>query len=202
MGIYATKSRWQQALKPVVRLCVRYRVHPDMFTYGALVLSLVASSALIAAGANPLLLWAVPPCLILRLVFNLMDGLVARDLALADAFGEVKNEFGDRVADSAIFLALCFGGYADPHLAAAAIVLILCVSYLGILAKAVGGRRIYSGVFGKGDRMISLAVFSLYPALTGSLSSYNVYLAFAVLAAAVTIFQRLWSIHGHAQSVR
>ena len=41
--------------------------------------------------------------------------------------------------------------------------LIMCASYLGILGKAVTGKRVYGGVFGKGDRMISLALFTLYP---------------------------------------
>jgi hypothetical protein len=78
----------------------------------------------------------------------------------------------------------------------------LCTSYLGILGKALGGPRIYRGLFGKGDRMISLAVFTVYPLLSGNLSSYNWYLALAALAAGVTIVQRLRIIHGHAQPPR
>jgi phosphatidylglycerophosphate synthase len=202
MGIYATKSKWQQALRPIVAFCVRHHIHPDLFTYGALVLSVLAGVALLQAGSNPAGLWFVSPAAIARLIFNLMDGLVARELGLADAMGEVKNEFGDRIADAAIFLGICFGGYVDPRLAALAIVLILCVSYLGILGKAVGGQRVYGGIFGKGDRMISLALFTLYPIFSGDLASYNVYLAFAAAAATLTIIQRLRSIHGAAKSFR
>lgn len=201
MGIYATKSKWQKGIAPIVAFCVSHRVSPDWFTYGALALSIAAGLALATAGTSPSWLWLVPPCLILRLLFNLLDGLVARGLGIADTFGEVKNEFGDRLADAAIFLGICFGGYADSRLAALAIVLILCVSYLGILGKAVGGMRIYRGVFGKGDRMISLAAFTFYPILTGDLASYNVYLALAALAAVVTIFQRLGILYGYAKSV-
>lgn len=43
----------------------------------------------------------MPVCVLTRLWFNFMDGLVERELGLAGAWGEVKNEFGDRVADSA-----------------------------------------------------------------------------------------------------
>lgn len=202
MGIYATKSRWQKGLAPFVRFCARNRIHPDLFTYGALVLSSVAGLALAWAGSSPAWLWLVPPSLILRLLFNLMDGLLARELGLADAMGEVKNEFGDRIADAAIFLGIACGGYADPRLAALVIALILSVSYLGILGKAIGGVRVYGGVFGKGDRMITLAVFTLYPALTTDLASYNVYLALAGIAAGLTILQRLRILHGYAQPPR
>lgn len=195
MGIYATKSRWQQVLRPLVDFCVDRRVNPDVFTYAALALCLLAGLALGRAGGGRAWLWLVPPACLLRLLLNLMDGQVARATGLASAWGEVKNEFGDRVADAAIFVGLAFGGYADARFAGLALALILCVSYLGILGKALGGPRVYAGIFGKGDRMISLALFTLYPALTGRLASYDWYLLFATAAAAMTIFQRLRLIH-------
>jgi CDP-diacylglycerol--glycerol-3-phosphate 3-phosphatidyltransferase len=201
VGVYATKSRWQRALQPIVAWCVQRRVSPDVFTFAALGLSLVAGAALLAAAGNRAWLWVVPPAVLVRLLLNLMDGQVARETGTANLWGEAKNEFGDRLADSAIFLGLAFGGYADPRLAALALALILCVSYLGILGKALGGPRVYGGIFGKGDRMISLALFTFYPLLSGNLASYNIYLALAALAAAITIVQRLRLIHrnvGHS----
>jgi phosphatidylglycerophosphate synthase len=124
-----------------------------------------------------------------------MDGQVARALGIASAWGEAKNEFGDRLADASIFIGLGLGGYADGRLVLIALASILCVSYLGILGKALGGARVYGGLFGKGDRMISLAVFTLYPAFTKDLPSYNYYLVFAAAAALLTIGQRLKIIH-------
>ena len=195
MGIYATKSKWQYGLRGIVAFCVRQQIHPDVLTFGALALSLMASFAFIAADTNRAWLWLVPPCLILRLICNLLDGQVARAQKLANAWGEAKNEFGDRVADAAIFLGLGFGGYADARLAALSIVLILCVSYLGILSKAIGGARIYTGVFGKGDRMISLALFTLWIATGPALENFDWYILFTIFASLVTIVQRLKVIY-------
>jgi len=197
VGIYTTKSKWQKALQPIVDFCVARRVHPNAFTYGALVLSLIAALALYFASTNKNWLWIVPPCVLIRLLLNLMDGQVARALKLADDWGEVKNEFGDRIADAMIFIAIGLSGYAETGLALVALTLILLVSYLGILGKALGGQRVYRGLFGKGDRMISLAIFTLYPALSGNLASYNYYLLFASIAAFITIIQRLRIIYGH-----
>jgi len=197
VGIYTTKSKWQKALQPIVDFCVARRVHPNAFTYGALVLSLIAALALYFASTNKNWLWIVPPCVLIRLLLNLMDGQVARALKLADDWGEVKNEFGDRIADAMIFIAIGLSGYAETGLALVALTLILLVSYLGILGKALGGQRVYGGLFGKGDRMISLAIFTLYPALSGNLASYNYYLLFASIAAFITIIQRLRIIYGH-----
>ncbi len=197
MGIYTTKSKWQKALQPIVDFCVARHIHPNVFTYGALVLSLMAALALYFANTNKNWLWVVPPLVLIRLLLNLMDGQVARALNLADDWGEVKNEFGDRIADVAIFIAIGLSGYTKAGLALVALTLILLVSYLGILGKALGGQRVYGGLFGKGDRMISLAIFTLYPALSGNLASYNYYLIFASIAAFITVIQRLRIIYGN-----
>ena len=197
MGIYATKSKWQKALQPIVNFCVAKRIHPNAFTYGALFLSLLATLALYLANTNKNWLWIVPPLVLIRLLLNLMDGQVARALHLADDWGEVKNEFGDRIADATIFAAVGLGGYTKTTLALVTLTLILLVSYLGILGKAVRGQRVYGGLFGKGDRMVSLAVFTIYPAWTGNFASYDYYLVFAGVAAFITIIQRLRLIYGN-----
>ena len=197
MGIYATKSKWQKALQPIVNFCVARRIHPNTFTYGALFLSLLAALALCLANTDKNWLWMVPPPILIRLLLNLMDGQVARALKVADDWGEVKNEFGDRIADAMIFAAIGLSGYAKITLVLVTLTLILLVSYLGILGKALGGQRIYGGLFGKGDRMVSLAIFTIYPAWTGNLASYNYYLLFASVAAFSTIIQRLRIIYGN-----
>lgn len=202
MGVYGTKTKWQRALRPGVTYCVRHRVHPDVFTVGALVLSFVAALALFRGGADRGWLWLVPPCLVLRLGLNLMDGQVARGLGMADAWGEVKNELGDRIADIAVLLGLVFGGYTDVRLAALVLALVLCVSYIGILGKAVGGPRVYEGLFGKGDRMLCLSAFIVYALLSADVRSFDWFLAVAALAALVTIVQRLEVIYGYAQSLK
>ncbi len=200
MGVYSTKSKWQTLIQPLVGVCIRSRVHPDLFTYAALGLSGIAAAAFILAANEAAWLWLVPACVLTRLLLNLMDGQVARALGVADDWGEVKNEFGDRLADAFVFAGLGLSGYVEARLALIALALILCVSYLGILGKAVGLERLYSGLFGKGDRMISLAIFSLYPLLTGDLAAYNWYLGLAALAAAITAVQRLHTLRKRLHS--
>jgi len=197
VGIYTTKSKWQKALQPIVDFSVARHIHPNVFTYGALILSLIAALALYLAHTNKNWLWIVMPCVLIRLLLNLMDGQVARALNLADDWGEVKNEFGDRIADAAIFITMGLSGYVEAGLALVALTWILLVSYLGILGKASGGPRVYRGLFGKGDRMVSLAIFTLYPAISGNLASYNYYLIFASIAAFITVIQRLRIIYAN-----
>lgn len=191
MGVYSTKPKWQQWLQPIVDFSVRAKIHPDYYIYGAILLASIAGYGLMQADENLVWLWAVAACALLRLGFNLMDGLVAREMGIADAWGEVMNEFGDRVADGIIFLGLAFSGYVDIRWMIVALVLISYVSYLGILGKAVGGNRLYNGIFGKGDRMISLSIFCFYILYSKDLEDFNYYLILGVVAAVITIIQRL-----------
>lgn len=201
MGIYGTKSSWQRLIQPVVDFCVARRIHPDAFIYAAIGLSILVAAAFSLARANPLWLALVPPSVLIRLFLNLMDGQVARGMGLADAWGEVKNEFGDRIADAVILLGLGLSGYVDLRWALVLVTLVMGISYLGILGKAIGGARVYGGVFGKGDRMIALALFSFYPMLSGNLASYDYYLIAGSLAALVTLLQRLGRIYRNAKSI-
>src|SRR5689334_18937805 len=74
-------------------------------------------SVLFAAVGAALLAWAPTPaglllcavCVQLRLVCNLIDGLVAVEGGKGSIFGRIYNEFPDRVTDSVLIIAL---GYA------------------------------------------------------------------------------------------
>ena len=96
-----------------------------------------------------------------------------------------------------IFAAIGLSTYTATGMALVTLALILLVSYLGILGKALGGQRIYTGLFGKGDRMISLAIFTLYPAWSGNLASYNYFLILASGAAFITLIQRLRTLYAN-----
>lgn len=194
MGIYSTKSFWHRVLHPIVTLCVRRRVSPDLFTWGALALSAVAAGAVALSARHPRWLLLVPPCVLLRLLFNLMDGQVARGLGVADRLGEVKNELGDRLADALIFVALALHPATNTGVGAIALALVLCASFVGVLSKATGGPRLYLGVMGKGDRMVALALFALWAGWRGEMAWLNVYLWGVAVGSAITLWQRVRAI--------
>jgi hypothetical protein len=115
-------------------LCLRYRIHPGCIhlwrtrSVNASQLSVVsrrgpASLAVAGAGVCPD-----------TAVVQSHGWAGGTRVGPAGAWGEVKNEFGDRVADGAIFLGVGFCGYADARLLALALALILCVPYPWTLA--------------------------------------------------------------------
>ena len=159
-------------------------------------MALIAGYGFLKAGDNINWLWAVAAFSLLRLGFNLMDGLVAREMGIASTWGEVLNEFGDRVSDALIFLGVAFGGYVHNGWMLPFLILVSLVSYLGILGKAVGGERMYAGIFGKGDRMMSLSAFCLWVIYSKNLAFFDYYLMLGSGAALITIMQRLRKIYG------
>jgi CDP-diacylglycerol--glycerol-3-phosphate 3-phosphatidyltransferase len=199
VGIYQIKPRFQRSLHGVEVVLVRRRVHPDYLTLGALALSILGGLALVGSRREIWLLLAIPIVAIGRTALNALDGLVARDTGLARPWGEVLNEFSDRLSDVALFVGVALAHGSNAWLGGAVIVVMLLSSYLAILSKAAGGRRQYVGVMGKADRMIHLSIAAIvalvlegYPVLT-----YFLWIVLAGLC--ITIAQRLRSTHADLQ---
>jgi CDP-diacylglycerol---glycerol-3-phosphate 3-phosphatidyltransferase len=195
VGIYGIKPWFQRRLQPLVPLLSG--VHPDVLTWSALVLSLVAGSLLYSA--TPEQAWMailVVPLLGGRLALNALDGMVAKQTGKARAAGEVINELCDRLSDVAIFLPLAFRADVRPQLVLLAIVSMLIVSFTGVLGKAVGAERVYAGVLGKADRMIWLMAACLGYACVREqqvmgFTVFEVLCVMFVPLASLTLLQRL-----------
>jgi phosphatidylglycerophosphate synthase len=196
MGIYAIKPAFQRSLRPVEDLLVERRVSPDAITAGALGLSAAGGAALAFSAQEPLLLLAAPVAAIGRTALNALDGLVAKRTGTARAWGEVLNEFSDRLADMVLLGGLALAGLAPGLVAASAIVAVLLGSYLGVLSKAAGGPRQYGGVMGKADRMVLLAVAAPMALIFDAEVVITAFFAAVVAGAVVTIIQRGVKTHG------
>ncbi|MBI2171411.1 MAG: CDP-alcohol phosphatidyltransferase family protein [Chloroflexi bacterium] len=201
MNLYSIKPRFQQALRAVERPLVRRRVHPDVLTLSALGISILGGVALAASRWQPGLLLVIPVIVLLRLALNALDGMVAKDLGVARPWGEVLNEFSDRLSDVALFGGLAFVPKVELPVATAAIALMLLSSYAGILSKAAGGPRQYGGVMGKADRMLLLAAASVVAFIVGP---WVMDYALMVMAAGLlaTLALRLGKTHADLKGLR
>jgi phosphatidylglycerophosphate synthase len=202
MGIYRIKPRFQQSLQGVERYLVRRRVHPDYLTLSALGLSAVGGLALAGSRWAPWLLLLIVPIALGRTALNALDGLVARDTGLARPWGEVLNEFCDRLADVALFTGLAFALGSNSTLGAVVLVAMGLSSYLGTACKAAGGHRQYGGVMGKADRMIYLSVASLLAFLFQGAPILTYFLIVVLAGLIVTLAQRLQASYADLQSSR
>jgi phosphatidylglycerophosphate synthase len=201
-GIYGIKPRFQQALRGVEAVLIRRHIHPDTLTLSALLLAGLGGATLLASQWVAGLLLLVPPLVLARTALNALDGMVAVDTGVARPWGEVLNEFCDRLADVALFAGVALAPGSSPGLGAAVLVAMLLSSYAGTVAKAAGGRRQYGGVMGKADRMIGLGAAAV---LAFALPGVPVFAGFLLVVLAgliVTLVQRLGATYVDLQSPR
>lgn len=157
-GIYRLKPASQAVVAPVARWLVRQGVAPDLVTWAAVPVALAGGICLALSAAFPALLLVVPLAAVLRLGLNLLDGMVARESGVTHALGELWNELADRLADIVFIGGLAFHPAVDPRLALGAVIAAVVASYVGIAARAAGGRRQYGGPMSKPGRMATLAL--------------------------------------------
>ncbi len=188
-GIYSIKPWWQGRLVGVENWLVARRVHPDLVTLAGVACAGLLGATLAASAVWPWLALAVAPLAVGRLAANALDGLVARRTGQARPWGEVYNEFSDRLADTAVLVGLALNSAVIGPLAWGVLTLTLLNSYLGTTAKAAGGKRQFGGLLAKADRMIYLAIFSPIALVFGPVA-WNWLLAVFLTALLVTIWQR------------
>jgi phosphatidylglycerophosphate synthase len=96
-------------------------------------------------------------CVQLRLVCNLLDGMVAIEGGKKTKTGAIYNEFPDRIADS---LLLVPAGYAAglPWLGWLSALLAALTAYIRVFGGSVGLPQDFSGIMAKQRRMAALTV--------------------------------------------
>lgn len=188
-GIYSIKPWWQGRLRGIENRLVARQVHPDYVTLAGVVCAGLLGLILAFSAQWPVLAALVPALAIGRIAANALDGLVARRLGLARPWGEVFNEFSDRIADAAVMVGLALNPAVFGPLAWGVLVLTLLNSYLGTVAKAAGGKRQFGGLLAKADRMIYLAAFAPLALVFGP-SAWNWLLLAFLPAMLITLYQR------------
>jgi phosphatidylinositol phosphate synthase len=180
---------------PLGRALVRFGVSPDLVT-------VVGTVGTVAAA-----LWFLPrgqlflgPCVITAFVlFDLLDGAVARARGTGTRFGAVLDSTCDRIADGALFAALawwCLRLGDEPHTALAAMISVVAgqvVSYLKARAEA-SGLAAQGGLVERAERLILGLLGTALQGL-GVAGALAVALWLLAIGSVVTLGQRLVAVH-------
>lgn len=170
-------ARWAQRLATAL---ARSAVTPNQISFISIVFAALGAAALI--DARPLALVLAALCVQLRLLCNLLDGMVAIEGGKRSALGALYNEFPDRIADSLLLVAL---GYAAgvPWLGWLSALLAALTAYVRATGGALGLAQDFRGPMAKPHRMAVLTIACLAGAieLLANRSHY------ALLAAAILI---------------
>lgn len=145
----------------------------------------------------------------LRLICNLIDGLMAVEGGLKTASGELFNDVPDRVSDIVLILAVALAAQNISaymlHLGWFAALLAVMTAYIRTLGASMTGAHDFSGVMAKQHRMFLLNLACIGAALEIFLSWPRGYaFSFAVvvigIGSFITCVQRLVKIYKKLES--
>lgn len=101
----------------------------------------------------------------LRLVCNLLDGMVAVESHRASRTGELFNEIPDRISDPATLIGAGYAVGGIPVLGYLAACFALFTAYIRAVGKVAGAPQEFCGPMAKQQRMFVITVVSAYCAL-------------------------------------
>jgi phosphatidylglycerophosphate synthase len=101
----------------------------------------------------------------LRLLANMLDGMVAIQAQRASRLGELYNEVPDRISDAAVLIGLGYAEGSDPVAGYSAATVALFVAYVRAAARVAGAPQDFSGPMAKPQRMFLVTVVGLYSGL-------------------------------------
>lgn len=191
--------------KIAARALARRRVQPNTLSTLSVLFSVIAAGALLGVcGRSPALSTLLPlvaaACVQLRLLCNLLDGMVAIEGGLATRTGPLFNEIPDRISDAVIFVAV---GYALPFGSApllgwSAALLATGTAYVRLLGGTLLGTQSFAGPMAKQQRMAAVTVACCVTSITGAfgVAPYALYGALCIVVAGtvVTLARRVHAI--------
>jgi CDP-diacylglycerol--glycerol-3-phosphate 3-phosphatidyltransferase len=161
VGVYAVKPWFRRRLSSTARALARQGVSADRVTTAGVLASMAGGLAFAGGRLSRWAYLAVPGLALARTAANALDGLVAEQTGTARPAGELWNETADRLGDIALFAGAATVPGVSPALAFSALAAAELSSYVGVAARAAGGRRRYEGPMGKPDRMLALSLAAL-----------------------------------------
>lgn len=206
--------------KYLTRVLAKSGVTPNLISFTSIVFAALAGACFYASGISGggdrvmLLIGAAFFCQ-LRLLANMLDGMVAVEAGKGGPDGPVWNELPDRFADIFILVGAGYGvaatGLFNPTLGWAAAVAAVMTAYVREVVKSAGAPADFSGPMAKPHRMFWMTVFALIsifdPQIGAPVAAFldwayvpepgkSVFIAFALwlvlLGSIATVFSRTW----------
>ena len=116
--------------------------------------------------------------------FDMVDGQVARVTGKTSKVGSYLDSMFDKIAETAIFLGILVGGYAEPYLVLLAITLSLLVSYARAKSDSLNIKLQGIGIGERAERLLVIAII-------GIIGYMEPAVIVVVIIAGITLIQRM-----------
>lgn len=193
------KTRQRAWARRLARFFVQQGVTPNQMSLASVGLALLGAGAYWGSNTERpvlrlILLLLAALCIQLRLLSNMLDGLMAVEEGKKTPTGGIYNELPDRMAD-VIFLVAA--GYAAgwPELGWIASLLAVLTAYVRALGASFGFKQDFCGPMAKPHRMFTLTVGSVLSAFLPSLPILAITMGVIILGSALTIMRRTFHLN-------
>ena len=172
-SIYQLKPAFQNLLRPMVTRLHKAGVTANQVTLTAMFVSVALGLFLYffhrAAGKPTAWLLLFPLWMLVRMAFNAIDGMLAREFGQQSKLGAYYNELCDVVSDTVLYASFAAFAVVDPWLLFGAVFLAVLSEYAGVMAPLIGAPRRYDGPMGKSDRAFAFGLLAVILVLAPSL---------------------------------
>ncbi|EPR82304.1 CDP-alcohol phosphatidyltransferase family protein [Acinetobacter gerneri] len=201
-SIYQLKPAFQNVLRPIVRRLYQMGITANQVTLLAMLISVALSIFLYFYFKNHkvnILLLVFPLWMLVRMAFNAIDGMLAREFKQQTKIGAFYNELCDIISDTFLYICFITFTFIQPALLLFVIFLAILSEYTGVMAPLIGQDRRYDGPMGKSDRAFcfsSLAIIIVIFPLFSDRTEFLFYITNAVLLViglllCITIYNRI-----------
>jgi phosphatidylglycerophosphate synthase len=165
--LVSRQTRWAAR---ATSLLVRLGVSPNAISlagvaFGCAAGGLLAATPWVGPVTRRICFLAVAGAVQLRLMCNLLDGMVAVESHRASRTGELFNEIPDRISDPATLIGAGYAVGGSPVLGFVAACLALFTAYIRAVGKVAGAAQEFCGPMAKQQRMFVITVACIYCAL-------------------------------------
>ena len=185
-------------------------VRPNAISLLSIVVAAVAGFALWRSGkiggSWPWLIVAAV-AIQLRLLCNMLDGLLAVEGGFKSKLGDLYNEIPDRIADAVILIGAGYGARSLPYgemLGWSAALLAVMTAYLRLLAGSLGAQQLFIGPMAKQHRMFVMTLGCIAAAIeyasVGAVRALWLALIVVVAGSVITLVRRLGRLASELES--
>lgn len=159
-------SRNLRVMHWLAGVLVRWRVSANTISIAGMLCAIAGGVTFAATSSWPdgeRVCWLSAALLMqLRLLANLLDGMVAIESGQASPVGELYNEVPDRVSDAALLIGAGYAIGGEPALGFSAACVALFTAYIRAMGKVAGAGQEFCGPMAKPQRMFVMTVLAVY----------------------------------------
>lgn len=159
MTIYDLKPAFQNLLRPLVRSIWKLGITPNQITLATCLMS-VAFGVFLLLSIN-IYFYLLPLFFFVRMAFNAIDGMLAKEHNLKTKTGAILNEVTDVISDGFLYFAFARFNFINTHLLFLVIFLAVITEVTGLSALLIGSQRQFAGPMGKSDRAFIFSVMAI-----------------------------------------